>query len=154
MSETPPQPGPPFPPGAPAPFPPGAPPPSPHGHLLSPPEQRTWGMVAHVLGIASWGLGLPFLGPLVVYLVYRDRGAFVRGHAAEALNAAISALLYTVVLSLALFAAGFVTFGLAFLLWWVAALPAVGVLVCGILGAVAASSGRAYRYPLVLRLVH
>ncbi|GAB7191373.1 hypothetical protein NUM3379_20800 [Kineococcus sp. NUM-3379] len=148
MSEIPPPPGHPLPHGAPPPAPSG------HGHLLSPPEQRTWGMVAHVLGIASWGLGLPFLGPLVVYLVYRDRGAFVRGHAAEALNAAISTLLYTVALALVLFAAGFVTFGLAFLLWWVLALPAVGVLVCGILGAVAASSGRAYRYPLVLRLVH
>jgi uncharacterized protein len=52
----------------------------------------------HRLAMLSY-LGVPFLGPvipLVIYLIKRRSSAFVRYHAAQALNLSITALLYTI----------------------------------------------------------
>src|SRR3954452_12608250 len=49
---------------------------------LSPSEERTWGMLAHLAPFAGGFVGMPFLGPLVVYLIYKDRSPFVRRHSA------------------------------------------------------------------------
>jgi uncharacterized Tic20 family protein len=52
----------------------------------------------HRLAMLSY-LGVPFLGPvipLVIYLATKRSSAFVRDHAAQALNLSITALLYTV----------------------------------------------------------
>jgi uncharacterized Tic20 family protein len=52
----------------------------------------------HRLAMLSY-LGVPFLGPvipLVIYLVNRRSSAFVRYHAAQALNLSVTALLYTI----------------------------------------------------------
>jgi len=52
----------------------------------------------HRLAMLSY-LGVPFLGPvipLVIYLIKKQSSAFVRYHAAQALNLSITALLYTV----------------------------------------------------------
>jgi uncharacterized Tic20 family protein len=52
----------------------------------------------HLLAMLSY-LGVPFLGPvtpLVIYLVKKQSSAFVRYHAAQALNLSVTTLLYTV----------------------------------------------------------
>ena len=52
----------------------------------------------HRLAMLSY-LGVPFLGPvipLVIYLAKKRSSAFVRYHAAQALNLSITALLYTI----------------------------------------------------------
>jgi len=52
----------------------------------------------HRLAMLSY-LGVPFLGPvipLVIYLVKRRSSAFVRYHAAQALNLSVTAILYTI----------------------------------------------------------
>ena len=61
---------------------------------LSPTDERTWGMAAHgiALAVTVFSAGfLSFVAALVTYLVVRDRGPFVRHHAANALNVQIIA---------------------------------------------------------------
>jgi uncharacterized Tic20 family protein len=109
------------------------------GPLMSDPDQRLWATLAHLSGLV-----LSIVGPLVIYLLMKDRGRFVRSQALEALNFQITVLI-AVVVSAALI---FVLIGL-FLL------PIIGVaaFVLMILAAIAANRGEEYRYPLTLRLV-
>ena len=123
---------PPVPPVAPLPPPPP----------LRPDEERTWAILCHVLPL----LGPGFVLPLVVWLVFRGRGAFLEHHAKESLNFQITATL-AIVVGAVLTA---VTFGLTTPL-------VVGVVaawyVLGVLAAVAANRWEWYRYPVTLRLV-
>lgn len=115
------------------------PPPAPP---LRPDEERTWAILVHALPL----LGTGFVVPLVVWLVYRSRGAFLEHHARESLNFQITVTLAGMVAAVL----AVVTFG--------AGVPAVLVVVLawvvlGILAAVAASRWEWYRYPVTLRLV-
>ncbi|MEO6144850.1 MAG: DUF4870 domain-containing protein [Dermatophilaceae bacterium] len=138
------QPGEPMPPyGSPAPAYSG-PQPAYQPVAMSPADQRTWAIGAHLSAFLAAFVALSFLGPLVMYIVLKDRGAFIRHHAAEALNFQLTmwiGLLISVPLMFVLI--GFVTAGAI----------AVAMLVCHILGAVAASDGRDYRYPFTIRFV-
>jgi uncharacterized Tic20 family protein len=109
------------------------------GPLMTDPDQRMWATLAHLSGLL-----FGFLGPLVIYLLMKDRGRFIRSQALEALNFQITVLI-AVVVSAALI---LVVIGL-FLL------PIVGgaAFVLMILAAIAANRGEEYRYPLTLRLV-
>jgi uncharacterized Tic20 family protein len=106
---------------------------------LSPTDERNWSIAAHLSPFLASFVGLPFLGPLVIYLVFRDRGPFIRHHAAQALNFQIIVaigLLISVPLMFVL--VGFVT----------AAIIAVAAIVFQIVAAVEANNGKWYRYPL------
>ena len=106
---------------------------------LSPADERTWSIAAHLSPFLASLIGLPFLGPLVIYLVFRDRGPFVRHHAAQALNFQIIVMIALVVfglLSLALI-------GIPFLI-----ATGVAAIVFQIVAAVEANNGKWYRYPL------
>jgi len=86
---------------------------------MSPTEERTTGVLAHgvALGatVLSGGL-LGFVAALVMYLIYRDRGPFVRAHTANALNIQIIAgIVMLISLPLMIVLVGFLTFGLAWL---------------------------------------
>jgi uncharacterized protein len=111
------------------------------GPLMNDSDQRMWATLAHISGLL-----FGFLGPLVIYLVTKDRGRFVRSQSLEALNFQIT-LAIAVVVGVVL---GIATLGIGFLL-----LPLVGVaaLVLMILAAIAANRGEEYHYPLTLRLV-
>lgn len=90
--------------------------------------------------------GLPaFLGPLVIFLVFRHKDAYVRHHAVESLNFQISVLIYAAISAILIFVL------IGFLL-----LPIVGVawLVLSIRAAIAAADGQLYRYPFTIRFVH
>ena len=106
---------------------------------LSDADQRMWATLAHIGGIV-----FSFIGPLVVWLVFKDRGRFVEEQAKEALN-------FQITIAIAYLVSGILTIVLigAFLL------PIVGLLslVLGIIAAIAANKGEAYRYPMTLRLV-
>ncbi|WP_432572105.1 DUF4870 domain-containing protein [Kineococcus sp. SYSU DK005] len=112
-------------------------------------DERTWSVLAHVGTLLVW-VSLPVVAPLLVFLVFKDRSRFVREHAAEALNASISLVLYELVLGVLAALLFFPTFGVSLLL---PVLALIAATVVGVLGAVAANNGRPYRYPLVLRLV-
>jgi uncharacterized Tic20 family protein len=104
----------------------------------------------HHLAMLSY-LGVPFLGPvipLVVYLTRKQSSAFVRYHAAQALNLSITALLYTVCVLIlgAMMALDSIVFALIVgvtlaVALWLATLAYV------ILAGSSANRGRRYRIP-------
>ena len=106
----------------------------------------SWPVLCHVAGLAGY-LGIPFgniAGPLIVWLVKRAEDPAVDAHGKEALNFQISWTIYAMVSGLLMFVVvGFVL------------LPVVYVsgLVLTIIGALKASKGEPYRYPLTIRLV-
>jgi hypothetical protein len=114
------------------------------GAPMSPQDERTWAVAAHLSAFAAAYVALGLLGPLVVMLVAGPRSAYVRRHAVDALNFNISILIYVAI--------GVV---LAFVLIGIPMLIATGILylVAVIRGALAASRGEEYRYPLTIRFV-
>lgn len=112
---------------------------TPHAKPLSPADERTWATLSHLSPFVALMIGLPFLGPLVVYLVLRDRGPFVRHHAAQALNFQLVLLIAYVVFGVL----SFVLIGLPFLI-----ATAVASVVFQIVAAVKANNGEWYRYPM------
>lgn len=107
-------------------------------------DSRNWGMIAHLSALVMF-VGIPApLGPLVVWLIKKDQDPYVDYHGKESLNFNISFLLYSIVAGVLIL----VVIGLVLL-------PLVGIawLVLVILGAVRASSGEMYRYPLTIRFI-
>ena len=82
---------------------------------LSPTEERTTGVLAHGVALGATVLSggvLGFVAALVMYLIYRDRGPFVRAHSANALNIQIIAgIVMLISLPLMIVLVGFLTFG-------------------------------------------
>ena len=112
---------------------------------MSASDERMWGMFAQLAPFVTALVGLPFLGPLIIFLVYKDRSAFVRGHSLESLNFQLTLLIgYIISAVLFLVIIGFFT----------AAIIAIASIVLQILAAVAANRGEEYRYPLTIRFVH
>jgi uncharacterized Tic20 family protein len=113
--------------------------PQPGAQPLSPSDEKTWAIVAHLSPFVASIVGLPFLGPLVIFLVFKDRGPFVRHHSAQALNfQIIVAIGLLISIPLMFILVGFVT----------AAIIAVGAIVFQIIAAIEANNGKWYRYPL------
>jgi uncharacterized Tic20 family protein len=114
---------------------------------MSPQEERTTGMAAHGVAllatVVSAGL-LSFVVALVMYLVFRDRGPFVRHHSANALNVQIIVgIVFLISIPLMFVLIGFVTFAAA----WVFAV------IVHIIGAVKANNGEWYNPPLTPNFV-
>jgi uncharacterized Tic20 family protein len=107
-------------------------------------SERNWAMAAHLSSFLAAWVALGFLGPLVVMLLVGNRSPFVRRHAVEALNFNLSWLLYIVVAGV-----------LAWILIGIPMLVALGLayLVLVLYGAIEASAGREFRYPLTIRVL-
>ncbi len=116
---------------------------------LSPQEEKTWGMLSHVIGavamVASAGV-LGFVGSLVIYLLYKDRGPFVRAHAANSLNIQITTAIAAS--SLSFVRSSFVLIGFLTLF-----LVRIWALVMHIIGAIKANNGEWWDPPLVPKFV-
>ena len=111
---------------------------------LSPQDEKLWATLIHLSPLVASIVGFPFLGPLIGYLVLRDRGPFVRWHTAQALNFQLTVLIgYVISLLLAIV---FIGFFLMFAVW-------VASIVFMIIAAVATSRGEYYRYPLTINFV-
>jgi uncharacterized protein len=106
---------------------------------LSDSDQRLWATLAHIGPII-----LSFIAPLVIWLVYRERGRYVEDQSKEALNFQITLAIAYVVSSILIF----VIIGLVML-----AVAWIGSLVLMIMAAIAANKGEAYRYPLNIRFI-
>lgn len=123
------------------------PPPNPHRDAvpMSPSDERTWAVLAHlsafVAAVISAGW-LSFLGPLVVWAVYKDRSELVRRSAAAAFNFNVGLWVATIV--------GWVFFitligiPIAIILWIVVFVASIFY---HLLAAMAANRGEVYRYP-------
>lgn len=103
---------------------------------MRPEDEKLWATLVHIGGIF-----FSFVPALVAYLVLKDRGPFIRAHAATALNFQLTML----IASIAVVILTIVTFGLAGFLYFPLA---VLVIVFAIIAAVAANKGQFYRYPL------
>ena len=106
---------------------------------MRPDDEKLWAVGAH-LG----PLLLGFIAPLIVWLVFRERSAFLDRTAKEALNMQLSYLIYFLV-------AGFSII----LLVGLVLLPAVGIawLVLMIVATVKAANFEDYRYPAIIRFI-
>ena len=105
-------------------------------------DERTWGLLAHLSPLIASGIGLPFIGPLVIWLIKKDESPFIADQAKEALNFQIAIMI--VVMICAATVVGIVL------------LPVVGVggLVYSIIAALEANKGIYYRYPYTIRLIN
>jgi uncharacterized Tic20 family protein len=102
-------------------------------------DAKNMGMLCHLLGLFTC-----FLGPLVLWLIQKDKMPFVDYHGKEALNFQITVMLASMVA------------GISFLcIIGIVLLPAVGLadLILSIMACVAASRGEYYKYPVCLRLI-
>jgi uncharacterized Tic20 family protein len=131
--------------------------PFPAGHgpaPMTPADETTWSTVGHLSWLAGSLVGLPVLGPLVLFLVLRDRGPFVRHHTAEALNFQLSLMLYGVGVAVVGGIVTLLTLSLAAPLWALAGLVlVVAGVVLTVMAAIASSRGQWYRYPWTIRFV-
>ncbi len=103
-------------------------------------SDKIWTVLSHL----SVFLAVPFILPLVVYLVMRDESRYVSENAREALNFHVSLLIYSLCcIPLALIGIGFL---LLFVIW-------ISSLIFAVVAAVKSSDGSCYRYPLTIRLI-
>lgn len=114
---------------------------------ISPAEERNLGAIAHgaplVATVLSAGT-LGFVASLVIYVMYKDRGPFVRAHAANSLNVQIlTGIVLVVSIPLMFVLVGFLTFGLAF----------VYAFVMHLLGAIKANNGEWWEPPMTPKFV-
>lgn len=106
---------------------------------MRPDEEKMWAIAAH-LG----PLLLGFVAPLVVWLVFRERSAFLDRQGKEALNFQLTLLIgYVISLVLVFVLIGFL---LLFAVW-------IAGLVFMIMATVKVSSLADYRYPVTIRFV-
>lgn len=106
---------------------------------MNPADERMWATLVHVGGIF-----LSFWPALIGYLVFKDRGPFVRAHTATALNFQLTLLIAEIV-------------------GWILALVLIGLIlvaavyivriVFSIIAALAANRGEWYRYPMTITFV-
>ena len=102
-------------------------------------DDRTMGMLCHLLGIFTG-----FIGPLIIWLIKKDQSAFVDDQGKEALN-------FQITLFLAMIVSG------VLMIICIGYFLALAAYVCDILfcimGTIAANKGELYRYPVNIRFV-
>jgi uncharacterized Tic20 family protein len=114
-------------------------------------DDRTWAMLGYLLTFVGG-----FLAPLIVYLVKKDQSPFVRYHAAQGLNLALTSAIYSIGLFVLALVAGAVSHGLGLLLVLLYFPLGIAFIVYLIVAAVAANRFELYRVPAwaCLPLVH
>lgn len=111
---------------------------SPAGYQGPPPsdDAKTMGMLAHLLAIP-----LPFLGPLLIWLLKKDTSPFIDDQGKESLNFQITVVIAAIVLAVTIIG--------------IMLIPVLGIanLILCIMAGLKAKEGIAYRYPFALRLI-
>ena len=121
----------------------------PAGSTMSPGDERTWSMVAH-LSVLAGLVGLMPLGALIVWLLYKDRSPRVGFHALQALWYQIAWIVIFTVYVLVTVIVSIVTLGIAaIVLVPLAFLLALVPLAHGCYAAYKVNQGVDYRYPFI-----
>jgi uncharacterized Tic20 family protein len=102
-------------------------------------DEKTWAIISHI-SIPFFG----FIGPLIAYLVYKDRSAWLKQVTTEALNFSI---LYSIAYVISIITISVV---IGVILWPLVFI--VAVIFC-ILATIAASKHEFYRYPINIRFI-
>lgn len=130
-------------------------PPLPVVQPLSPSDERTWAMLAHLSVLLNLATGIA--GPitaLMIYLVYKDRSRYVAYHALQSTyfqllwwvgGGFLAVVAWSIAGALAVVLIGCLLMPIALL---VSLLP-VGALIYGVIGAIQVSQGQDFRYWLV-----
>jgi uncharacterized Tic20 family protein len=105
--------------------------------------ERTYSVFVHLTPFSTFFLPCPLIVALVMWLIKRDQSGFVDAAGKATMNLQISAWLYVIALVLG----AFFTCGVTAL---VALIVPLMVFLFAIFGALAASRGEVYRYPLVI----
>ena len=102
-------------------------------------DDQYWAMGCHLLALVTY-----FVGPLIMWLVRRERSAFIDEQGKEAVNFQLSMIIYLAVSYISIF-----------LLIGIVLFPAVYIfdLVCVIIAAVKSYNGEHFRYPLCIRFI-
>ncbi len=103
-------------------------------------EGKIWAVLAHL----SAFVGMPFVLPLIIYLLKRNESAFIAENAREAVNFHITVFLACILCSILLF------FFIGFFLFIIVGFASF---ILSILAAIRAAEGDVYRYPCTLRLI-
>ena len=115
--------------------------------VLDPAQQRQWGMLSHLVPLIAMVLSagtLGFVGSLVIYVMYKERGDFVRQHAANSLNIQIITGIFLLIsFPLMLVLVGFVTYFIALAF----------AFVLHIIGALRANEGQQWSPPFTPQFV-
>jgi uncharacterized protein len=112
---------------------------------LSAADERTWTWIAHLSGLFA------FVGPLVVWLMQKDKSLHVAREAKEALNFQITVAAVTLIVFVAGTILSFVVLG--FFVLMIAPLIPLYAVVFAIVAAVGSHRTGSFRYPLTVRLV-
>lgn len=108
-------------------------------------NERQWTLLAHLSGFAGFVFPLGnVVGPLLIWLLKKEKSPLLEEHAREALNFQISIAIYAVIASI-----------LIFVLVGAILLPILIIVQIFLMikAALAADRGKFYRYPLTMRLV-
>lgn len=105
---------------------------------MNPSDEKMWATLVHIGGIFY------FLPSLIGYLIFKDRGPFIRAHTAAALNFQLTMLIASVVGALL----SIIGIGLLILL----AVYIVNI-VFSIIAAIKANQGLWYTYPIAITFV-
>jgi uncharacterized Tic20 family protein len=109
---------------------------------LSQSDERLWATLIHVSAIVGIVIGVGFIGwigPLIIFLVFKDRSAFVAQHGRSTIN-------FQITMAIAAVVAAFLWIVLIGVL--ITAAIYVVVIVFSIIAALAANRGERYTYPL------
>jgi uncharacterized protein len=102
-------------------------------------DEKTWGIISHIT-IPFLG----FIGPLVAYLVYKDRSEWLKQTTTEALNFSI---LYSIAYLISVITISIV---IGLILW---PLVFIVALIFCIMGTIAANKHEFYKYPINVRFI-
>jgi hypothetical protein len=107
-------------------------------------DAKMWAMLSHISSIVAYFICMPFVGPLVIWLMKKNEMPFVDDQGKEALNFQITLMLVFLILlpTLCIFV-GVLLYPIVI----------IGAIVLTIIAGMKANEGIAYRYPFTLRLI-
>jgi uncharacterized protein len=114
------------------------------------PEEKNWALAAHMSALIML-ISIPgVIGPLVVWLIQRDKMPFVNEHGKEALNFQLTQFF----IMLACTVIGFVTCSVGFIVTIpIMIADLIFALVMAVIAGLKAGNGERYQYPLCWRLI-
>jgi uncharacterized protein len=126
---------------------------------MTPGDERTWGILAHLSTLLNLvtGFGGP-IAALIIYMIYKDRSRFVAYHALQSMafqllwwfgGGILIGLMWAVVGGLSMILVGIILIPFAILFTLFLLLLPAGALVYGVVGAVQVNQGNDFKYWLV-----